>query len=354
MKEIFSGLTVIEFASILAGPMVGTFFAELGAHVIKIENKRVGGDATRGWKLPAEEIDTEFSAYYAAANYNKQVIQADLNNIEDYAIAMDRVKNADIVISNFNIDTANKLKVDFETIKTINKKIIYAQLYAYDKYNQLPSYDVVMQAECGYISMCGNQNQPARLPVAFIDLFAADQLKQGILIALLKNSKTPKARLVEVSLYQSAIANLANQASNFLNTQCIPQPIGTLHPNIAPYGDIYICKDNTKIILAIGSDNQFLKLVKTLNLSKKDFITFMKNLDRVSRRDDLNEILQSSIKDYNSNQLTEEFRRKQIPHSLILNLKEVFGHPLARSMVRSEKLGSRHYYGVKSIAFKLS
>src|SRR5690606_32140152 len=86
--KFFSGLKIVEFASVLAGPSVGMFFAELGAEVIKIENKTTGGDVTRGWKLPAEDPDSPVSAYFASVNWGKKHLLLDLNDSGDLHIAL--------------------------------------------------------------------------------------------------------------------------------------------------------------------------------------------------------------------------------------------------------------------------
>ena len=102
----FNDLKVIEFATVLAGPSVGLFFAELGAKVIKIENKLTGGDVTRSWKLPEEDSKAPFSAYYYSANWQKEVLMMDLTDEDDLLEINALVKDADLVISNFKAGAA--------------------------------------------------------------------------------------------------------------------------------------------------------------------------------------------------------------------------------------------------------
>ncbi|NNF35026.1 MAG: CoA transferase [Saprospiraceae bacterium] len=353
MFEIFKGIKVIELASVLAGPMVGTFFAELGAEVIKIENKRSSGDPTRQWYAASERTD-RVSAYYASANYKKKSLMLDLTQEQDYKLLIQEIRDADIVVNNFPDSVSRKLKVQYEFLSQLKNDLIYCQLYAYDKEDPRPGYDMVMQAECGFLSMSGVDKSYAKIPVALIDVLASHQMKEGILIALIRKSNGYEApQLIEVSLYQSAIASLANQASNYLMNGTIPERMGTAHPNIAPYGDLYFTSDNQPIILTIGSDKQFLKLVETLNQSLNVFSKFMLNKNRVQDREGLNELLQSRIGELTSSVLSELFRRKQIPHCFILNLKQVFGHPLAESMVRSEMIEGHVVHGVKTISFEI-
>ncbi len=105
---MFKNLKVVELASVLAGPLTGTFFAELGAQVIKIENKRTNGDVTRTWRLPTESKERSISAYYSAANYLKEILLLDVTDVLDYKTLIDHIKDADIVITNYKPSSARR------------------------------------------------------------------------------------------------------------------------------------------------------------------------------------------------------------------------------------------------------
>ena len=266
---LFKNLKVVELASVLAGPAVGMFFAELGAEVIKIENATTGGDVTRKWKLPTESPNASQSAYYSSVNWNKQTIFADLTTETDQTKIHDLIKTADIIISNFNHQSAQKLKMDYDTLQKINPKLIFAQLTAYGENDDTPAFDVVLQAEAGFMYMNGEAEREAvKMPVALIDLLAAHQLKEGILVALLQRQQTGKGSFVTASLVESAISSLANQATNWLMGNHIPQRMGTMHPNIAPYGDVFYTADDKPIVLAVGTERQFENLCAVLNISE--------------------------------------------------------------------------------------
>jgi len=201
----FKDLVVVELASVLAGPAVGMFFAELGAKVIKIENKKTNGDVTRNWKLAKEDARDEFSAYYHSINWGKEKMMLDLGSEEDYKRVIELVKTADIVISNFKADSAIKLKMDYESLKHYNPTIIYASVSAYGDHNPAPGFDAMIQAETGWVHMTGEKNgAPVKMPVALIDILAAHQLKQGVLIALLKRQKTGEGSYVSISLFDAS------------------------------------------------------------------------------------------------------------------------------------------------------
>jgi crotonobetainyl-CoA:carnitine CoA-transferase CaiB-like acyl-CoA transferase len=236
---MFKNLKVVELASVLAGPLTGTFFAELGAKVVKIENKLTQGDVTRTWKLPTESKENSVSAYYSAANYSKESLFLNVKDSSDYELLIEHIKDADIVISNYKPSTARKLKLDYKDLKPYNPSLIYAELTGFGGDDSRPAFDVVLQAETGFMYMNGEPHRnPVKMPVALIDVLAAHHMKEAILCALINKLKTGEGQHISMSLYECALASLANQATNWLMEGHIPQPMGTQHPNIAPYGDM--------------------------------------------------------------------------------------------------------------------
>lgn len=355
MTKILEGLVVVELASVLAGPLAGSFLAEHGAQVIKIENKRSGGDVTRQWKLAQEDTDASTSAYYSSANFGKEVILLDLEEDEDYEKFLSLLTEADVVISNFQKKTAEKLKVDYESVSSQVPEIIYAQLVAYAWDDPTPGYDLVMQAEAGFISMNGSMDgNVAKMPVALIDVIAGHQLKEAILLGVLSRNKNGRGNYSEVSLFKSAISGLANQASNYLMSGHLPKPMGTLHPNIAPYGDIVTTNDKKKVILAIGSDKQFEKLGKTLKLAAELLHTFRSNKERVARREELMLYIRAKIEVISYNSLVMSLQNANIPFCTIAALNEVFENPLAKEMIIEEKLENQRTQKVSNTAFTMT
>jgi len=354
-QKPMTGIKVLDLSGVLAGPLTGSFMAELGADVIKIENKLSGGDATRQWKLPSEDQKDPYSAYYHSANYGKKVLLLDLSNPYDYKIAENHLASSDIVISNFQKKTAQKLGFLPNEIVKKYPKIIFAQLSAYDFDDPRPGYDLVMQGETGWISMNGmDTNNVAKLPVAIVDILASHQLKEGILLALWKKSLYNVGTIVHVSLYKSSISALANQATNFLNAGHVAKPIGTLHPNIAPYGDIFKSSDNITFMLAVGSDLQFKKLWFTLINEVPEYSNFEFNTDRVKNRSTLNEILQQQFLRLNFSELEEIIISIQVPYCKILSIDEVFSGEMAQKMILPIETENGKAYSISNIAFELS
>lgn len=338
MNSIFKNLKVVELANVLAGPAVGMFFSELGAEVIKVENKSTNGDVTRSWKLPTENSKSKCSAYYASVNWNKKTVFADLKNEKEKTKILALIKKADIVISNYKKGDDVKLGMDYKSLKKSNPTLIYAHISGFGETSNRTAFDIVLQAETGFMNMNGTKESgPIKMPVALIDILAAHQLKEGILVALLKKAKSGKGCKVSVSLYDSAIASLANQATNWLMAKHNPEPIGSLHPNIAPYGEIFITKDKKQIVLAIGNDRQFKNLcliLKNDSLSKNK--NFFDNRNRVQNRNKLFEILKAEFEKYDSTFLMKEFIKKDVPAGTIKSVKDVLSDKKTKSLLLKE------------------
>ena len=348
MEPIFKDLRVLELASVLAGPSVGQFFAELGAEVIKVENLKSGGDVTRTWKIAGEK-EGDLSAYFCSCNWGKKSVAVDLSSIKGREIVQRLAVKSDIVIASYKPGDAEKLGVAFEQLRMNNQQLIYGQITGYGSDNDRVGYDAVIQAEAGFMDLNGEKDgPPIKMPVALIDILAGHQLKEGLLLALLKRDRIGEGSLVEVSLIQTAISSLANQATNWLTTGKIPTRKGSSHPNIAPYGDSFLMSDGKRILLAIGTDRQFDDLMELLGIGLEALgNTFLTNQLRVENRIALNHLLEGRMAKIDSKAFLEKANHKKIPAGVIQNLKEVFEMKEAGELLidKNGVVGVRNFIG---------
>ena len=335
--KFFKDLKVVELSSVLAGPAVGMFFAELGAEVIKVENSLTGGDVTRSWKL-ATESDAAVSAYYHSVNWNKKSLFKNLKDPSEKAEVLELIKDADIVISNFRPASARKMGFTYDQLKAINPTLIMGVITAYGDQDDRPGFDALMQAESGWMHMNGAAGgPPIKLPVALMDILSAHQLKEGLLLALLHRYKTGDGSRVSVSLYDSALSALANQASNYLNLQHNPQRKGSLHPNIAPYGEIIMSQEGIPLLLAIGNQKQFEGLCEILNCEVLlQDPRYADNKSRVSHRHTLIKSLQEKAALRSADDILAAAQLKSVPLGPINDLKTVFSSEHAQRLILAQ------------------
>jgi crotonobetainyl-CoA:carnitine CoA-transferase CaiB-like acyl-CoA transferase len=325
---MLNNLKVLELANVLAGPSVGQFFAELGAEVIKVENLKTGGDVTRTWRSAGEKTDDR-SAYFCSVNWGKKSIAIDLTTEAGRQVVQKLAVKSDIIIASYKPGDAEKLGVAFHQLKTSNQQLIYGQITGYGSDNDRVGYDAVLQAETGFMDLNGEKNgPPTKMPVALIDVLAGHQLKEGLLLALLNRERSGKGGLVEVSLIETAISSLANQASNWLVAQKLPTRQGSAHPNIAPYGEALETSDGKLILLAIGNDKQFRDLCEILEININNrYGIFSTNQGRVENRIALANLLKPKFKERNSKELMQKIHERKIPAGIIQNVQEALDTP---------------------------
>ncbi len=355
MSDELSHLTVIEIASVLAGPFTGMFFAERGAKVIKIENKKTGGDVTRSWKLATENPDSPISAYFASVNWGKEHVFLDFESEADVAKLRAFISKADVVIVNFKKGDDKKFGLCFEDVKNQNGRIIYAALSGFGTESDRVAYDLVLQAEAGLMSMNGTpESGPLKMPVAFVDLFAGHQLREGILLALLQREKNPGAYRVDVSLFDAALASLANQACNWLMAGQLAQPNGGRHPNIAPYGETFKTREGRTVTFAIGTNIHFSKLCKTIDLlSFPADERFRDNADRVKNRGELETAIAEKISKLHCEALLRTLMNLGVPVAEVKNLSQVFEAQAARDLVLEESVDFTQTRRMRTSVFKV-
>ena len=350
---MFSNLVILDLSTVLAGPSVATFFAELGAKVIKIENTNVP-DVTRSWKLPGENSESSVSAYFSSINYKKEYVKLNLKVPADHEEFLKLVATADLLISNFKLGDEVKFGIQDEVLRKINPNLICGKITGFGDESDRVAYDLILQAESGFMSMNGTpESGPVKMPVALIDVLAAHHLKEALLLALLRLKTTGVAKTVTVSLYDAAICSLTNQASNYLMENHIPKRIGSLHPNIAPYGEIFSTKERLLITFAIGSDVHFKKLCNFLQLEELvNNVDYLHNSSRVKNRVKLEILLQEKLITKSSQEILERMTIDNVPCGKINSLNVVFEDSAAKSLIREEVIDGHLTKRVTSIAFK--
>lgn len=200
------------------------------------------------------------------------------------------------------------------------------------------------------MSINGEANQgPLKMPVALIDVLAAHHLKEGLLLALLSK----QARTVNVSLYDAAVSSLMNQASNYLMTHEKPKRQGNLHPNIAPYGEVFVTKDGHSVTFAIGSDKHFQRLCTLLESTKLiQSEAYKTNQLRVKNRIVLAKELSTPISEVSMEVLLSACLQNGIPCAEIKSIDQVLKSNLSKELIREEIIQGKQTSRITSIASK--
>ncbi len=264
MSGPLDGTLVLDLSRVLAGPWASQALADLGARVIKVE--RPGrGDDTRSWGPPylGSGEDRE-SAYFLSANRGKESIAIDFKDPRGQSVLLQLASKADILIENYKVGGLKAYGLDYESIRQHNPAIVYCAISGFGQtgpYAKKPGYDFIIQAMSGLMSITGTE-KPAKVGVAVSDLIAGLYATVGILGAYTRARETGQGEFIDISLLDSQLATLANQASNFLVSGKSPGLSGNAHPNIVPY-QVFETSDDP-IVVAVGNDAQFVSLCRAM------------------------------------------------------------------------------------------
>jgi crotonobetainyl-CoA:carnitine CoA-transferase CaiB-like acyl-CoA transferase len=277
-----SGLTVLEFSRVLAGPWCGMMLADLGADVLKIE--AFDGDDTRGLGPPFRD---GLSAYFACCNRNKRSLAIDLRHEASPGLVDALVRQADVLIENYRTSTAETLGLGYERLSALNPRLVYCSISGYGRTGPAatrPGYDFVVQAESGLMSITGSpEGEPQKVGVAVADLATGQNAAIAILAALRHRDATGQGQWIDVSLFDTQLSWLANVASNALFTGLDAPRYGNAHASIVPY-QAFAASDS-EFVLAVASEKLWRAACEALE--RPDWIEhpdYRDNAARVSHR----------------------------------------------------------------------
>ncbi len=329
-----AGLKVLELARVLAGPFCGQILADLGADVIKVESPE--GDGTRAWGPPwVERVDASGkvhreAAYYHACNRGKRSIIADFTMSEDLAKVKALAAGADVVIENFKTGALAKFGLDHASLAATNPALVTCSITGFGQTGPRSAeagYDFVAQGMSGLMSLTGEpEGNPVKMGVSISDLATGIWAANAVQAALLMRHRTGKGQQVDLSLLDSSVALLANQASYYFTTGENPPRMGNAHAQVAPYG-VFAVSDG-HVILAPANDRLFAKLMDVLGLgalvSDERFAT---NAARTANAGALDAEIAAATAGWTKQGLLDACHAAGVPAGPINRLDEVFADP---------------------------
>jgi crotonobetainyl-CoA:carnitine CoA-transferase CaiB-like acyl-CoA transferase len=342
MAGPLSGIRVIDLSRILAGPWSTQMLADLGADVIKIERPLIGDD-TRGWGPPFLDCGDGAAgeaAYFLAANRGKRSITIDVSKPDGQEIVRDLARGADVFIENYKVGDMARYGLDYASLSSLNPGLVYCSITGFGQsgpYKHRAGYDFVIQAMGGLMSITGESDDlgggPQKCGVPIADLMTGMYSVVAIVSALLERKSSGRGQYIDMSLLDTQIAWLANQASNYLVSGRVPKRWGNAHPNLCPYQS-FASKDGD-FIVAVGNDRQFAALCDALDL--KDIAhdaRFETNAVRLKNREALVALLgRVFIRDSTAAWL-QRLERLGVPCGPVLTIPQALSdeHVLARGM----------------------
>lgn len=334
-EGLLGGIRVLELARVLAGPWIGQTLADLGADVVKVESP--AGDETRGWGPPF--ADDGAAAYFHACNRGKRSLTLDFADAGDRALAQRLAARADVVIENFKVGGLARFGLDYASVEAANPGVVYASVTGFGQDGPLAAragYDFIIQAMGGIMDLTGEPDGPPEKPgVAHADLFTGLYGTVAVLAALNARARTGQGQWIDLALFDTQLAVLANQATNHLIGGVVPRRMGNTHPNIVPY-QVFDAADGP-LVIACGNDGQFARLCEALGLGLHRDARLGRNRDRLAHRDEVVAAIAARIGGMARGEVLDAMAGAGVPAGPINTVAEAFAEPqaVARGMVET-------------------
>jgi len=328
-----SGVCVLDFSKVLAGPLCTQYLGDLGAEVIKVEPCK-GGDDTRMWP-PFEDGE---GTIFLSVNRNKRSLAVDLKSAEGLAICKRLAEKADIVIESFGPGVAQRLGIDYETLKAVNPRLVYCSISGYGTQgpmSQGKGYDVILQAFSGMLSLTGEPGgPPVRSPFSPVDQGTGLHAVIGILAGLTQRAQTGAGMKLEVSLFDSAVGFLGYFLQGYWKRGTEPMKAGSGHESLCPY-QAFETQDKP-LILGVANDalwKAFCEVAGVPELAGDP--RFATVAERVRNRSETVALVSELLVERTRDEWLRLFEARDIPCSPVHTLGELSRHPhtLASGMI---------------------
>ncbi|MCA3105399.1 MAG: CaiB/BaiF CoA transferase family protein [bacterium] len=327
-----SGVRVLEFGQIAAGPFCAMLLADLGADVVKVE-KPDGGDDMRRWPPMSEGPDASAGRYsenFASVNRNKRSIAVDLKDAEAVAGLRRLAAVADVIVENFRPGVLDRLGLGYDALRAQAPRLVYTSLTGYGQtgpYAGRGAFDVTIQAVSGLMSVTGEPGGAAvKAGVPVGDFVAGLYAAYTTLAAVMAARTTGQGTRVDCSMLGGLLGIAQLQTSEFFGTGRIPQPLGSAHPRNAPYRGFHA--SDAPFVIAAGNDKLWHSVCEAVGFEGlKDDERFATQEQRARNQAELFDLLQPVFGTKPVAHWLAEFDRRGVPYAPINDYAEILDDP---------------------------
>jgi succinate--hydroxymethylglutarate CoA-transferase len=333
-RKPLTGIKVLDFTRLFAGPFCTMLLGDLGADVVKVEAPE--GDPIR-YQGPPFYKNHAFS--FLAANRNKRSVVIDMRSAEGKSLALELAQKADVIVENFRPGVMQRMGLGYETLAAKNSRLIFVSMSGFGAsgpYSEKGAFDLTIQAEGGYMSITGERNgTPIKLGTSAFDLVCGQYAMSAITTALFDRERTGKGQLIETSLFEGEITYLMDAGMQYLTTGESKGKWGSEHAQLVPY-KAFQAADGW-VVIGAGVQNLFERFLQVIG--RTDLVTDPRFADvkaRVANRDEVHKILDAEVRRFKVAEIVEKLDAAKVPCSPINNMEQVFTHPQAlhRGMVQ--------------------
>ena len=335
MSAPLKGIKILDLTHMVAGPYGTMILADLGAEIIKIEPP-LTGEITRGLLKddPENSVDG-IGAYHLTLGRNKKSLTLDLKSPPGLNIFYELVKRADVVIDNFSMGVTKRLKIDFESLKKYNSKIISCSISGFGETDlNRPAYDNIIQGYSGLMSVTGiDSNNPVKMGAPIADLSTGLFAMIGILTSLRNRDNSGEGEQVDISMLDCQVSLLNYMATMHLISGKDPEPIGNKHVLHTPF-NTYKTTDGF-ITISVVHETFWPNLIKALDLSSLDIEKYKTVSGRFKDRDKIDQILGDILINKSTQHWLDLLQENRVPCGPVNKFSEALNDPdlIKRDMI---------------------
>jgi crotonobetainyl-CoA:carnitine CoA-transferase CaiB-like acyl-CoA transferase len=343
MAKPLDGIRVFDLTVAAVGPWATKLLGAMGADVIKVEAP--GGDQLSHAVPPRIKGN---SVLYISANHNKRMIELDLKQEADRAIALRILEKSDVFVNNMRPGAVERLGLGHEVVTKVNPRIIYVLASAYGRSGPMATeagVDPTVQAFCGWCSITGPEHGRGEMfrHLAHIDLTTATTITQAVLEALIARERTGKGQRIEIEMLTAAMALQTTRLAEYFATGAQPKPLGSASPTTAPH-QAFECADKQFVAIGVERDEQWPAFCRAMKLP--ELIAdqrFASNPMRVCNRAALVEILEKHFKSKPAAWWMIRLTNEKVPNGPMMSFDQLRYHPQVRHNEHIVEIDTPHW-----------
>jgi CoA:oxalate CoA-transferase len=330
MRQLLEEIRVLDCTQMMAGPLCGLLLADLGADVVKVEPP--GGDSIRA---TGDTFLGGENAYHLSLNRNKRSIVIDLKAEGGRAVFLRLAAAADVVLENFRPGTAERLGIDYATLRAPNPRLIYCSISGFDPEGpdrDRPALDPVVQAVTGIMSLTGTpETGPLRTGVALADYSTPLLAAVGILGALVARQATEAGQKIDLSMFDATLFSAIPREGYCFALGRTPERLGNEHYQLAPY-NVYLTRDDRPLLVVAHVEKFWRLLCKAVEAEDlAEDSRFRTNADRLTHREALNQRLAARFRERTLAEWSRRLAEVGILFAPVRDLAEVLADPQVRA-----------------------
>lgn len=333
--QALSGIQVVAFEQVLAGPFCTGILADMGAEIIKIERPGTG-DVIRHW----DSVVRGLSSGYVWLNRNKRSLSLDVKKETGKEIVHRLVRKTDVFFENYAPGVAKRLGLGYVNLQALNPRLIYCSISGYGQngpYRDVKAYDLLIQGESGIIATTGYPDKPAKASLAIADIAAGMYAALGIVIALYQREKSGQGQFIDISMLETVISWLGYFPHHYWHQGEEPERMGMRHHYVTPYGP-YLARDGQYVNLAVASAQDWEVFCREV-IKRPDLVGDPRFATVEARRENravLEETVEKIFLERDHDEWLKRLKKAQLPHGEVRGIAQVLAHPqvAARRFIR--------------------